>query len=723
VPFAASRHLLEMKGFPRRGFLRAVVAVAGPGVFAGCGEGASPAEPSDPLRYFPQSVASGDPRPTSVVLWTRAADAAAGEVDLLIDLEVSRDPEFRELVELTGGSRLTIVAQGAAGGAVKVRVENLSPGTTYYYRFGYERDGERHLSRSGRTKTAPDPESDTPVRFALVACQDFAGKYYHVLRHAASQPLDFFVHLGDYVYETTGDPSFQDPTAERAVVLTDPDSAIPRGNGLAARSLDNYRDLYRTYRGDPDLQHLHELFPMLAIWDDHEFSNDSFGAHANYSDGREGEEDRERRRNADQAWFEFMPVDYVEAPASALDPEAAFPDDFRIYRSFVFGRQLELVLTDLRRYRPDHLVPEDAFPGAVFLSEAEAEALLGEVPDDAVPYLDIDAEEQRQLREALVAAAARAEFDPERVTGLLSIPWINAVLAGTGDEVSGEDGYERGYAHHQLLKTAEFSAAGARYLVSERPFRALAAQKLAATSGASENLMGDAQRAWFIDTLKASTRTWKVWGNEYTLMQRVIDLREVTIAPPEFQARIVLTAEDWDGAPNERDALLEALRSVENLVVYTGDLHAIFAGTPYAAADEDARVVEFVIGSVSSTTWLPAIERTIASDPSVPPEAALIAQLVGHLLTDNVSRPNPHIAYLDLERNGYAVVTTGEEALETTIYLIDDGEIPKKPGELGAPLEALFQALEFRVPLGGRELEQKINERFRRWDRETMKWV
>jgi alkaline phosphatase D len=713
-----------MKAFPRREFLRASVAVAGPALVSGCGDADEAGRSADPLRYFPQSVASGDPRPTSVVLWTRAADAVAGAIDLLIDLEVARDPEFENLVELTGGSRLTIVAQSAAGGAVKVRVENLTPGTTYYYRFGYERDGERHLSRTGRTKTAPDPESDTPVRFAVVACQDFAGKYYHVLRHAAAQPLDFVVHLGDYVYETTGDPSFQDPTPGREVLLSDPDSALKRGNGLAARSLENYRDLYRTYRGDPDLQRLHELHPMLAIWDDHEFSNDAYGAHANYSDGREDEEDLERRQNADRAWFEFMPVDYAEAPASALDPSAEFPDDFRIYRSFVFGRQLELVLTDLRRYRPDHLVPENAFPGAVFLPEAEAAELLGEVPDDAVPYLDIDADENAEPRAALIAASGE-DFDPARIAGLLSIPWINGVLAASGAPgIDADDSdYERGYAYHQLLKTQEFSTAGARYLLSERPFRALAAQKLALSEGASERLMGEAQRGWFIDTLKASTRTWKVWGNEYTLMQRVIDLREVTIAPPEFQARIVLTAEDWDGAPNERDRLLEELREVDNVVVYAGDLHAVFAGTPYAAADEAARVVEFVTGSVSSTTWLPAIERTIESDPSVPPEAALIAQLVGHLLTDNVTRPNPHIGYLDLERNAYAVATTGSDALETTLYLIDDAEIPKKPSELGAPLEALFEAVEFRVPLGGRELERKINDRWRRWDRESMKWV
>ncbi|HEY3496716.1 MAG TPA: alkaline phosphatase D family protein [Polyangiaceae bacterium] len=711
-----------MNALLRRDFLRTVVAVAGP-VVVGCGDGEA-GDTASP-EYFPQSVASGDPRPSSVVLWTRVVDAEASGSDLLVELEVALDPEFEQRVELGGGLVLAMAAQPASDGALKVRVENLEPATTYYYRFAYSRDGERHVSRTGRTRTAPDPESDAVVRFAVVSCQDYAGHYYHVLRHAASQPLDFFVHLGDYVYETTSDPSFQSPTPERDVRFGDPDAAIPRGSGLAARSLDNYRDLYRTYRSDPDLQRLHELFPMIAVSDDHEFSNDCHGAHATYSEGRENEEDLERRANSDRAWFEFMPVDYAEAPARALDASEAFPEDFRIYRSFVFGKHLELVLTDLRRYRPDHLVPEDAFPGAVFLGEGEAEELLGELPEDAVAYLDVDADENADLREALRAAGAILEFNPERIAGLLSVPWINSVFAATGGEALDESAsdYERGYAYHQLLKTAEFSSQGARYLVSERPFRALARKKLVESDGASERLMGDAQRAWFLETLRSSTRTWKVWGNEYTLMQRVIDLREVTIAPPEFQVRIVLDADDWDGAPNERDQLLAELEDVPGVVAFTGDLHAFFAGTPYAADDEAARIVEFVTGSVSSTTWLHAIERTVENDPTIPPEAALIAQLVGSLLVDDDTRPNPHIGWLDLERNGYAVAAAGPDALEVTLFTIADTDVQKPPAALSQPLDALFRAEEFRVPPGGRELERKILDTWRRWDRNSLKWV
>jgi alkaline phosphatase D len=256
--------------------------------------------------------------------------------------------------------------------------------------------------------------------------------------------------------------------------------------------------------------------------------------------------------------------------------------------------------------------------------------------------------------------------------------------------------------------------------VAEAPFLALARQKHQASNGASEALMGTAQRAWFTDTLKTSTRTWKVWGNEYTLMKRVIDLRGLALAPPEFQHRILLTAEDWDGAPHERDALLTELAEVENIAVFTGDLHAIFAGTPYPGDDPAARVVEFVCGSVSSATWLPSIQAIIASGEGFPPEAALLASLVGPLLQDPGKRPNPHIGLLDLERNGYALVTAHAETLEVELVTMDDTRLrtPLSEGSSDPPV-ALLQ---FRVRTGTRELEQRIAGEWRTWDRDAMAW-
>lgn len=725
-----------MSRLVRREFLRALVVLAGPRLLAGCGDDAS-APPS--VEYFPQSVASGDPRATSVVLWTRVFDPAHPSSDLTLELVVATDAALKDRVELEGGGAYPIVAQAAAGGCVKVRVEGLTPGTTYYYRFTFVQDGERYTSRTGRTRTAPDPDADTPVSFAVVSCQDFGGKYYHAYRHLAELELDFVVHLGDYIYETIDDPSFQSSAPERSVRFSAPGEALvlgassgfgaPGSNAepvLAARSLGNYRDLYRTYRADPDLQRVHERFPIVAIPDDHEFSNDCYGASGTYTNDRESEEDFLRRRAADHAWFEYMPVDYAAPPASALDESGTFPDDFRVYRSFVFGRHVELVLSDLRRYRPDHIVPESAFPGAVFMTDTEAETLLGAVPEDLIATVDIDGEDARDVRAALLAVADASGFTRDAIRGLLSVPWINQTLVAAGqaaplDETDGA--YGRGYAFHQLLKTAQFSAQGSRYLVAERAFRAYAQKRSAETNRASERLMGEEQRAWFTRTLAASTRTWKVWGNEYGLMPRAIDLSGATVAPPEFRQRLLLTAEDWDGAPNERNALLSELAAVENLVVVTGDLHAFFAGTPYAENDVNSRVIELIAGSITSATWLASIREVIAEDPSLPREVAFLAELVGVLLTDKDTRANPHIGWLDLESNGYAVLNAGSDQLGMTAYTLPATLVSTPPHALPAPLDTLVSATQFRVRKGSRELEQRFGDAWKRWDRDQMSWV
>jgi len=715
----------------RRDFLRAVAVVAGPPLLTACGDGESTTSPEpDVARYFPQSVASGDPRPESVVLWTRAIDPGRAGEDVIVTLVVATDQNFKQPVTLAGGPSLDIVAAADNDGCIKIRVDGLTAGTTYYYRFTLDSNGTRVSSRTGRTRTAPARNERPSVSFAVVSCQDYGGKYFHAYRHLLEQnpDLDFVLHLGDYIYETTDDPGFQSSSDARSVTFSAPEEAISLGDGsyLAARSLGNYRDLYRTYRGDPDIQRVHERFPFLVIPDDHEFSNDCHVATATYTDGREDELDLDRRKAADRAWFEFMPVDYVTPPTLALTDDQPFPDDFRIYRNFTFGQLLDVVLTDLRRYKPDHVVAEDAFPGAVFMDEASAKKTLGSVPDDAVAYVNVDDDSLADLKATLSDAAAAQGFDSDRITGELAVPWINQILTAAGEDSPldpDDDTLPRGYAVYQLLKSSEFSAQGARYFVADGPFKALAEQEFARTKGASERIMGDDQRTWFVDTMLGSDCTWKVWGNEYGLMQKVIDLGPVSIAPKELRQRIILDTDDWDGAPNERDALLEALRAADNIVVVTGDLHSFFAGTPCATDQPDTAVVELIAGSVTSTTLQDGIQSALASNPSLPPEAALIAGFVPTLLMDPDTRPNPHIGWLDLARNGYATVQVEADVLSMTAHAIDSKLVATPPNALDRPLDELFQDTEFRVPAGSRALEQKIKGTWKRWDPTSMTWA
>src|SRR6478609_4770683 len=452
-----------MRPFPRRRFLELTLVSAGAALgTVACGSDAN-AVHLHASDVFPQSLASGDPRPTSVVLWTRVVDIERASSDLELSLELATDEAFTQRVSLDGASSRTLRALAAFDHCVKTRVDGLTPATEYFYRFSYARDGAQVTTRIGRTKTAPSEDANVSVRFAVVSCQDYAGKYFHAYRQLATLEVDLIVHLGDYVYETTADPDFQMADAARQVAFGKPEEALSLGSGTgayqAAQSLDNYRDLYRQYRTDADLQAVHERFAMIAIQDDHEFSDDCHGDVSTYQDGRVDETSPTRRLAADQAWFEYMPVDLSSAPAQDWDASQAFPDELRYYRNFLFGRHLELVMTDLRRYRPDHLVPEDAFPGTVFLAQPELLAVTdGSLPDDAIAYVNIGRYDGGSYQRALVAGADQLGFRPGSIGGLMSVPFINdalLTLAITHPEPIDPEASQlpRGYAYHQLLKS------------------------------------------------------------------------------------------------------------------------------------------------------------------------------------------------------------------------------------------------------------------------------
>ena len=194
----------------RRDFLRLPTISAG-ALLAGCAQ----AGESDEVyelgeEFFPSSIASGDPRSDSVILWTRLVDdSAQGEFDLSV--QMSMDEGFGEFVEEV------LEVRAEDDGCVKVRMTELGSASFYHYRFVYRRDGINYTSRTGRTRTAPEAGADVPVRFAFVTCQDFIGRYYNLYRLLNEEEPEFIVHLGDYIYDTTGDPLFQSEAGDRSI--------------------------------------------------------------------------------------------------------------------------------------------------------------------------------------------------------------------------------------------------------------------------------------------------------------------------------------------------------------------------------------------------------------------------------------------------------------------------------------------------------------------------
>lgn len=273
---------------------------------------------------FPQSVASGDPQATGITLWTRIVPPQTGSVKAAF--EISTDADFSTSV-LRGIAQTDELKDYTL--KVRLNSEHLQPFTTYYYRFIYKGT----VSQTGRFKTLPTSNAQVnQLRFAYINCQDYTNGYYNAYRFLAQEEIDFVVFLGDYIYETVGDTSFQ--SGIRPLQL-------PSGQPAAA-TLEDYRYLYQNYNSDPDLQKLREHVAFITIWDDHEFANDAFQVNATdqFPFNKPA-----LRQSANQAWAEHTPT---SIPFQAKkDPLASL----QIYRTFKFGNLLELVMTDERLYR------------------------------------------------------------------------------------------------------------------------------------------------------------------------------------------------------------------------------------------------------------------------------------------------------------------------------------------------------------------------------------
>ena len=235
---------------------------------------------------FTHNVASGEPGPDSMLLWTRYVGSDAGAA-VRLDAEVALDPEFTKV--LAGGTART----GAfRDWTAKITIDGLKPGTVYWYRF-IAPDGSK--SPVGRTKTLPVGRTNR-FGLAVFSCSNLPNGWFNAYGHAAQRSdLDLWLHVGDYIYEY--DNAHAHPIEGRRV---EPD------NELVA--IADYRLRYACYRADPDLQKLHQVAPMVALWDDHESANDSWeGGAQNHQPATEGDWNP-RRAAAMQVYREWMPV-------------------------------------------------------------------------------------------------------------------------------------------------------------------------------------------------------------------------------------------------------------------------------------------------------------------------------------------------------------------------------------------------------------------------------
>jgi len=631
---------------------------------------------------YPQGVASGDPHPDSVILWTRRPPSQGGEARRLT-VEIADDPAFRRVV---ASARADISAE--ADWTCRVLAAGLKPARIYWYRFT---DEHGFGSRVGRTITAPSDKDDRVVRFAFVSCQNVqqgASTAYRRMiwedeQRAAEDQLGFVLHLGDFIYEVVWYPEDR-PQGYYARRLRD---IVRYKNGEKIRdfhiptTVDDYRALYRAYLSDPDLQDARARWPFVCMWDNHEFSWKGWQSQQNFGGARPAQT---RKVAANQAWFEYQParvvkpgnraVDRYEAPAVADAPIRDFDDhglgrepgnlaainSLKLFRTLRWGRNVELILTDNRSFRSEPVL--DGPEAAPF----QTRQFPYVVPQDVIEMLD--------------AGRSRNGGRPP--------------------------------------ETIRFGGADLPNPRKQAP---------------PQSILGAAQKEWFLNRLRASRTPWKLWGNSIGMLDMRVDFQNL---PEGFGPRwpgagyAQFGDDDWSGYVSERAEILEVIRrdGITGLVSIAGDRHSFQAGVVSASLPPqrfEPLIAEFVTGSVSAPGLFEAAEYALPKDhplqsvyvykpsPEAPAQPAINVSLMHGVraslalqrtgdarqaLAERNPEVAPHLSFIDVGGHGYSVARATADELEVEFVCI-----PR-------PLERSDR-------VDGGPLAYRVKHRVKRWGR------
>lgn len=594
---------------------------------------------------YPQGVASGDPDPHSVILWTRRPFAQGTRQ--LLTVEVAEDEAFRRVIAHAQAPVLS-----AADWTTRVLIAGLKPARTYWYRFT---DTDGNGSRIGRTITAPLPNDARTVNFAFVSCQDVnEGKLNGYRRmifedeHARLEDqLGFVLHLGDFIYEVVQYPEEGATRYDRTIYEV---ARIPDGgknsNFHYPLTVDGYRAVYKGYLADPDLQDARARWPFVCIWDNHEFSWQ--GRQSIVQAGGPPQPGQTVKVAANQAWFEYIParvsppsrslaefgavavknvkIDKWDENGLGLEPNnQAAIRSLIAYRAFRYGKHLDLLLTDQHSF-------------------------CGDDPSNA--------EEVGKI------------FDPS-FRGYFSEEAMIALDAGRAFD-SGKPPSELQFRDARISNPSK-----------DKPPR---------------TILGVEQKAWFKEKLRRSTATWKIWGNSLGALDHRVDLQNLPAGmaknPWPADTYGIGRSDDYGAAYAERKEIYDLVRDakITGFAIVSGDRHSFWAG--YAAAYLPPRKFEpiglsFVGASLVSIGTMEALEHGLRKDH--PLRALFLADrsdggkpewtnnmLLRHGVRScleyaksfdlerarSLSNPQlaPHLEFIDLGGHGYAKVRlTGNE--------------------------------------------------------------
>ncbi len=645
-----------MAELDRRRFLK-LAAALGATLASGCATVRPSASGWRERRdLYPQGVASGDPDERSVLLWTRRP-YADGRESANVRVELADDPDFKRVI-----ATATARVLSASDWTCRVLVADLRPAHEYWYRF-VDEDGNG--SRIGRTLTAPARDDPRPTRFAFVSCQSLPegamNAYRRMIwedeRAPPEERLGFVLHLGDFIYEVVQYPD-QVKNGHRydrliTFPIQFPDGKVVAKNRFhAPASLADYRALYHAYLQDPDLQDARARFPFVAIWDNHEFSWQGWQTIQEFP-GDEGLIPAQTLKvAANQAWFEFQPARV--APPHRLE-------------AFDAPKVVDAPVTD---FDEDGLGREPNNRAAIDSLIAYRALRWGR-------HVDLLITDQHSFRSRDPGSHDELGplFEHDKLGFIPEILWRQ--LDGGRDYAGGHP--------PAMLSFGDRSVANCR------------------AGEAAQTVLGAKQKAWFLQALRGSTATWKVWGNSLGTPDWRVDPQNL---PPEFgsgksDGYALLNVGDWGSAYHERAEIFDAVRAagITGFAIVSGDRHSFWAG--YAAASLPPAAFEpvgvtFVGGSITSPGMAEANEHNLKPDnplrplyvanPGGGPPQATVNLMLRHGVRSAleyaasgdrakahaVRNPElaPHLSFVDMGGHGYATVRVDAQAMVTEFVCI-----------------------------------------------------
>jgi alkaline phosphatase D len=644
-----------MTSISRRSFIELALALGASAAWGGAFTSASPTPWRERRDLYPEGVASGDPNSDSVLLWTRYQSPSSRAIDRLT-VEVAEDSSFRSVIAIA-----TAPISALADWTCRVLVGGLKPARVYWYRFT---DAQGFGSRLGRTTTAPADDDPRPVAFAFVSCQnanDGAQNAYRRMifedEHAAAKDrLGFVLHLGDFIYELVWYPEDR-PQGMYDRRLRDivryvhgekiDDFHIPT-------TVEDYRAVYRAYLHDPDLQDARARWPFVNMWDNHEFS--WLGWQSLQKFQGETRPAQTRKVAANQAFFEYQ-------PARIAKPSGLSFDQFD---------PPKVVDAPITRF-DEHGLGQEANNLAAIASLKGYRALRWGRNVDLI----ITDQHSYRSEEPTSMAAAKVfssddfpEFMPQEVMEILD-----------GGRV-----YNGGHP-----------PASIRYGGVEVPnFRA---------DQPPQAILGEEQKAWFLERLGTSKATWKIWGNSTGTLDFRADPQNLPsdlTKPWPGAGYAGFGGGDHSAAYVERSEIYDFVRDrgIAGFATIAGDRHSFWAGLAAKSlppAPFEPVGVAFVAGSISAPGLVEAFEHRF------PKEHPLRSLFLGQGPNDGKPQPTinmllrrgvrscleyaktgdiakargltnpdlaPHLSFVDMGGHGYAVVRAASELFETEFVCI-----------------------------------------------------